>query len=142
MNALIRLALTLTVAAAASLTPVASADVVDPLDNGGGAWQSSDGGTTRFYYGGQKFDWWWGQYTIYPATHTHADGFQMEMMCTYWHDYGVVTFSYVHGPDRGQGEWTLSSGRDTAGHLVTQLVGGWESKKGFGSGKWNLWRRQ
>jgi hypothetical protein len=137
MKALLRLALTLTVAVVASLAPVAFADsVVDPLDNNAGPWQSSDGGTCRFYYGGQKFSLLYGQYTIYTATHTHADGYQMEMEAIYWQHpsyQGLVTFTWRHGADRGTGQWILGPG-------LNALTGTWKSTIGNASGTWSLWR--
>jgi hypothetical protein len=133
MNTLFRLALTLTVAVVASLTPVASAGPEDPgLDIA--PWKSSDGGTCRFYTPVPKWDLIYGPYVSYQATHTHADGFQMEMVAVYWQNYdGLVTFSWKHGPDRGTGRWILGAGLNT-------LDGTWESKVGNGSGTWSLWR--
>jgi hypothetical protein len=143
MKTLIRLALTLTVAAVASLTPVAFAQT-DPLDGGRGEWQGSDGGRTRFYYGVEKTHLLWGGYTTYVVNHIHADGFEMEMTATYWHDpkyQGLVTFTYIHGEDRGTGQFILGLGKDGEGNRYDMLVGEWKSSKQNAGGKWNLWRR-
>jgi hypothetical protein len=136
MKTLFRLALTLAVATLACLAPVASAQTVDPLDGGLGPWQSSDGGTCQFFYGVQKSHPIYGEYTTYVATHTHADGFRMELTATYWHHpkyEGLVTFTYEHHPDKGTGQWILGPGHNT-------LTGKWKSSVGNASGTWNLWR--
>lgn len=136
MRNLFRLALTLAALTLAVLSPVASAQVVDPLDGGLGPWQSSDGGTCQFWYGVQKTHLIYGDYTTYVARHTHADGFQMDMLATYWHHpsyQGLVTFSWEHAPDRGTGEWILGPG-------FNSLTGKWKSSIGNASGTWSLWR--
>jgi hypothetical protein len=144
MNTLFRLALTLTVAVVASLTPVAFAqDDLGPLDQASvGTWQSGDGGTARFTFLNEARDNSGRTFYVYEGYHFHKDGGgQCNLKAWYYPHNQSVYFQYKHGTEFGDGTWAYGTGRDQYGNYVI-LTGNFKSKTSSDAGKWTLWIRR
>ena len=140
MKTLIRLVLTLTVAAVTSLTSAAFADV--DLDRNA-VWKTNHG-ETRFYFTGQAGVYLGYRYVGYQGecVHTHND-LRCKLIAWHWPDENMVTFTYTNAQDKGEGTLYLSFGTDASGNAIERLDGEWESTRdwfGNASGPFHLWR--